>query len=122
MKVLIRTNYYQLARTKHYDELHAERDELSLNPPSKCFARRIYPNLSIMKEVWCCSSTHFITKAIHTELKYIRIQCVEHLQRVHRWVRPLSQYIDRPPDAHIRQDASTIGGTGGGSGELKYWW
>ena len=71
MKVLIRTNYYRLARTKYYDKLHAERDELWLDPPSKCFARRICPNLSIMKEVWRCSSTHFITKAIHTELKYV---------------------------------------------------
>ena len=73
MKVLIRTNYYRFACTKHYNEVHAEWDELWLDPPSKCFALCICPNLSIMKAVWRCSSTHFITKAIHTELKYIRI-------------------------------------------------
>ena len=48
MKVLIRTNYYRLARTRHYDKLHAEQDDLWLDPPSKCFARCICPNLSIM--------------------------------------------------------------------------
>ena len=94
MKVLIRTNYYQLARTKHYDKLHAEWDEQWIDPPSKCFACRICPNLSIMKAVWRCSTTHFITKAIHMELRYIRVHCVEHLKRTHRWVRPLSQYIN----------------------------
>ena len=49
MKVLIRKNYHRLARTRHFDKLHAERDELWLDPKSKGFARRICPNQSIMK-------------------------------------------------------------------------
>ena len=75
-----------------------------------------------MKAVWRCSTTHFITKAIHTELRYIRIQCIEHLKRTHRWVHPLNQYIDRSPNTRIQQDVSTSWGMGGGSGKLQYWW
>ena len=90
IKVLIRANYYQLAQTKHFDKLHAESTEQWLNPPTKCFARCICPNRSIMKSMWQCSTTHFITKVIHAELSYIYIQCVEHIKRTQRWVQPFS--------------------------------
>ena len=79
MKVLIRANYYQLAQTRHFDKLHAERDEQWLDPPTKCFAHHICQNRSIIKAVWQCSTVHSITKTIHTELSYIRIQCVKHI-------------------------------------------
>ena len=34
----------------------------------------------------------------------------------------MSHFVDREPDASIRQDASTSWDMGGGSGELQYWW
>ena len=44
MKVLIKTNYYRLTRTKHFDKLYTGQDEEWLDTPTKCFACRICPN------------------------------------------------------------------------------
>ena len=52
MKELIKRNYHRLTRTTHFDELYAGRDERWLDPKSKSFACQIYPNSSILKEVW----------------------------------------------------------------------
>ena len=121
MKDLIKRNYHRLARTSHFAELFAKKDEQWLDPKAKSFARRLCPNPSILKAVWQCKFDHWLTIAIHEELEYIRIQCREHLNGTRRWIRPLSHFVDREPDASIRQDASTSWGMDGGSGELQYW-
>ena len=98
--------------TKDFDELFAEIDEQWLNPPYKRYARRICPNQLILKAVWQLQDKHWITKDIKEELLYMRIQCVQHLDGVHCWVRPISHFIKREHDGKIRQDASTDWGMG----------
>ena len=73
MKVLTRANYNRLARTRHFDNLYAEQDKQWLDLPTKSFAHCIFPNRSIIKAVWQYKNIHFLTKAIHTELRYIQI-------------------------------------------------
>ena len=52
LKDLIRRNYHRLARTSHFKELFAKKDEQWLNPKAKSFARHLCPNTSIWKAVW----------------------------------------------------------------------
>ena len=127
MKRQIRKNYESIQQrrpvhTKDFAELFAEEDEQWLDPPFKRFARKICHNESILKEVWRLKDKHWISKNIKEELLYMRTQCLQHINKVHRWVRPISHFIKREHDGKIRQDASTDWGMGGGSGTLTYWW
>ena len=79
LKILIRKNYNRLARTRDYNELLGKEDEQWLDPANKRFARYICPNQSIMKAVWRCKSKNWINYAIREEIKYVWIQCRNHL-------------------------------------------
>ena len=52
LKDLIRRNYHRLARTAHFEELFAKKDEQWLDPKAKSYARHLCPNTSIWKAVW----------------------------------------------------------------------
>ena len=82
---LIKRNYNSLARTSHFAELFAKKDEQWLNPKAKSFARRLYPNPSILKAVWQCKFDHWLTIPIHKELNYLQTQCIEHLNGTKHW-------------------------------------
>lgn len=122
MKDLIKRNYHRLARTLHFAELFAKKNEQWLDPKAKSFTRRLCPNTSIYKTVWQCQFDHWLTLPIHKELDYLQAQCIEHLNGTKQWIKPLSHFVDQAPDASIQQDASTSWEMGGGSGQLQYWW
>ena len=63
-----------------------------------------------------------MTKDIKEELLYMKTQCLQHINGIHRWVRSISHFIKHEHDGKIRQDASTDWGMGRGSGTLTYWW
>ena len=112
MKTLIRSNYHRLVRTSHFNKLFEERDKQWLDQKTKSFTHRLCPNPSILKSIWQCKQPHWMTSDIQEELICIQTQCVQHLKRVQRWICPVSQFIDRVPDARIRHDASTSWGMG----------
>ena len=74
MKDLIKRNYNHLARTLHFTELFAKKDEQWLNPRAKSFSRQLCPNPSILKTVWQCKFDHLLTKPIDKELDYLQTQ------------------------------------------------
>ena len=84
LKDLIRRNYHRLARTSHFKELFAKKDEQWLDPKAKSFARHLCPNTSIWKVVWRCKFDHWLTLSIHYKLDYLRAQYIEHLNGTKR--------------------------------------
>ena len=127
MKRQIRKNYESLRRqrpvhTKDIEKLFAEIDKQCLDPPFKRFARNICHSQSILKAVWQLQDKHWMTKDIKEELLYMKTQCLQHINGIHRWVRPISHFIKRKHEGKIRQDVSTDWGMGGGLGMLTYWW
>ena len=122
MKRLLRRNTARLAKTRHFQQLLAECDESWLDSAGKNFARFTMFNRSFLSRVWHCQSTAFISTAIRQEIAYILAQCKEHLSGQHLWKRPISHIVDRTPDAHGRQDASTKWGMGGYCASLRCWW
>ena len=112
----------RLARTRDFNELLDERDESWLDLPNgKNFAKIKLFNRSILRWVWHCGATTFISKAIRHEILYITQCCNEHLDGTKPWLKPISHIVQRTPDAFARGDASTSWGVGGYCAKLKYW-
>ena len=83
LKDLIRRNYHRLARTAHYEELFAKKDEQWLDPKAKSYKRHLCPTTSIWKAVWRCKFNHLLTPSIHYELDYLQAQYIEHIKGTH---------------------------------------
>ena len=122
LKNLLRANSKRLQRSPDFQQILAEDDEGWLDPPTKIYARFICFNRSFMRAIWRCNARTFISKAIREEVDFVKEQGKEHLSGKKLWERPISHVVDRRADGHIRQDACTSWGMGGGSADLGYWW
>ena len=90
MKILFRKIINRLERSRHFNELLAEKDESWLDPKDKKFARVILPNRSINKAVWRAIDEAYITSDIRDEIQYIKIQGQKHISGKKKWEKPIS--------------------------------
>jgi hypothetical protein len=70
----------RLARSKHFQKLLGEADEVWLDAAKgKKFAKRILPNASLANKVWRKRVYGKISPSMRNEIEWIKNQCVDHV-------------------------------------------